>query len=545
MNTTGVSNSQRTSYNATRDTITNLLQNGSTGFKRDGYQTGVSLNWDITKKDQLTAEISYHRSSNLNNGLTSQDQTINKQTGTLLSELLSTRNSNSSSHNHSVDMGLEYKKTFKKEGQELSVQFISSQDTNNSDVFQQQDYLTAGKASSSATSSTNPGKEGELSVQVDYAHPITDEITIETGVKSGIESINSNSVTDTLQANGNYVVDPNQIQGINFHRYVTAGYFSLAGSIFNGFFDGKAGLRFERTISNGANSSITIASYNTFAPSYVLQHKFDKSQSVKFTYSFRIERPDYNEVNPFYNVSDPHNISTGNPTLRPELGHNYEIGYSKNFKKGGNIYIAAVYRYNTDDIQGFSTYYTNLVINGKSYPNTTLSQRTNIGSQTQTGINFFGSVPITGALNLRSNIQAGERSNSNPGIPTVSAFAYRVNLNATYEFTSTLVAEVFGNYNSKQTNIQSTRPAFGTYNIAMRKLFMNKMASIGLTAANPFNQYVNQTSTTYASNFNQTSLRQVPFRSFGITLSYKFGKLEFKKDKEDQPVQQTLPDQGN
>jgi ferric enterobactin receptor len=61
---------------------------------------------------------------------------------------------------------------------------------------------------------------------------------------------------------------------------------------------------------------------------------------------------------------------------------------------------------------------------------------------------------------------------------------------------------------------------------------MNKKASIGLTAANPFNQYVNQHSTTFGSNFNQTSIRQVPFRSFGISLSYKFGKLEFKKDKE-------------
>jgi hypothetical protein len=47
-------------------------------------------------------------------------------------------------------------------------------------------------------------------------------------------------------------------------------------------------------------------------------------------------------------------------------------------------------------------------------------------------------------------------------------------------------------------------------------------------------------STTYGSNFSQTSLRQIPLQSFGITLNYKFGKLEFKKENKDDnnaPVQ--------
>ena len=76
---------------------------------------------------------------------------------------------------------------------------------------------------------------------------------------------------------------------------------------------------------------------------------------------------------------------------------------------------------------------------------------------------------------------------------------------------------------------------------------MNKKASIGITAANPFGQYVNQTATSFGANFTQSSLRQVPYRSFGISLSYKFGKLEFKKEKDDNNngPQQVLPDQGN
>jgi len=71
---------------------------------------------------------------------------------------------------------------------------------------------------------------------------------------------------------------------------------------------------------------------------------------------------------------------------------------------------------------------------------------------------------------------------------------------------------------------------------------MKKMASIGLTAANPFNKYIDQTTTTEGSNFNQSSLREIPLRSFGISLSYKFGKLEFKKDKEDENNPNIPPD---
>ncbi|MDB5016643.1 MAG: Ferric enterobactin receptor precursor, partial [Mucilaginibacter sp.] len=103
-------------------------------------------------------------------------------------------------------------------------------------------------------------------------------------------------------------------------------------------------------------------------------------------------------------------------------------------------------------------------------------------------------------------------------------------------------AEVFGNYNSSQKNIQSTRPSFFNYNMAVRKQFLNKNASIGLTTANPFNYYISQKQTLFGSNFNQTNLRLVPVQSFGITLSYKFGKLKFDNNKENNSPQQ--PDLG-
>lgn len=68
-------------------------------------------------------------------------------------------------------------------------------------------------------------------------------------------------------------------------------------------------------------------------------------------------------------------------------------------------------------------------------------------------------------------------------------------------------------------------------------------ASIGVTAANPFNRYLTQRQTSFGPNFDQTNIRLVPVQSFGLSLSYKFGKLQFKKDSKDDNAPQ-LPDVG-
>ena len=272
----------------------------------------------------------------------------------------------------------------------------------------------------------------------------------------------------------------------------------------------------------------------------MLLHKLDKKQSIKFSYSYRLERPDYGSLNPFYNISDPHNISVGNPNLKPELGHNFELGYNNALGKGANIYVAAFYRYNTDDLQSFTTHLDSLEIGNTIYRNVFLNQRYNIGREVTEGINLYGSVPVTDKLSLRSNMFFANRITDNPGSAQVSGFTYRINLNSSYDFGNNLAAEFFINYRSSQPGIQGTRPAFSFYDIAVRKQFLNKKLSVGLTASNAFSQYIDQRSTTFGPNFNQSSLRQIQLRSFGINLSYRFGKLEFKKEK--QPQQQQPQD---
>jgi outer membrane receptor protein involved in Fe transport len=529
LSSTTPSSTNRTSYSPTRDTVTQLNEKGSSAFKRSGYRSGIDFNWDITPKDELTAAFNYNHFGNQSSGYTDQNQTTTFP-GSLL-DTASVNNSTSKFSNTTSDGSLFYKKTFKRENQELDILYNYSYSSSLNDYSQDLAYTNV-LYPQTGSIGNNPGTDKETDISIDYVQPFTKSFSIETGGKLTIENLNNVVNTQTLTDGVYYVPDPLQSYSFNYDRKIYAYYLSATFSLFHDFLDGKAGLREEYTTQSSDFPNTTLPSYGVLAPSFVLQHKLDKSESVKFSYSYRLQRPNYSALNPFYNVSDPHNISTGDPNLKPELGHNFELGYNKSYDGGANINVTAFYRYNTNDLQSFTTFYQSLVVDGIDYSDVSLTQQYNIGKQVTEGVNLFGSLPL-GKLSLRSNMLFDNVITTNPGDPQVSGFAYRINLNASYDFGHNLAGEFFINYRSSQVGIQGKNPGFVFYNFAVRKQFWHKNASIGLTAVNPFNEYVNVTTTTYGSNFDQSSLRQIPLRSFGISLMYKFGKLEFKNKPQD------------
>ncbi|MGQ7944393.1 TonB-dependent receptor domain-containing protein [Flavobacterium sp. WC2509] len=527
------SSSDRISYNDTRDTINRLYQSGINPFTRSGYRTGVNLNWSISPKDELTATLGYDSFTNNSTGMTQQNQTSSLADGTIFSQIISDRNSTSNMKENATDWSLEYKKTFEKEDQELNFQVTSSNgktsmNSGNKTSYENYIYPVSGLRNN------NPGKDHQVQLALDYVQPVAEDFIIEMGAKTEFENLENNVVTDTLNVDGSYINNKGQTYGFNYKRNIYAAYISSSFALFNSFLIGKAGLRYERTNTMADFVGVTIPDYNTFAPSFTIQHKFSKDESIKFAYSYRIERPDYEDLNPFFNISDPHNISTGNPFLKPEIGNRYELGYSKNFSKGTNIYFSGYYRYNTDDIQTMTTFEPLLTIGGTDYTDVTLTRRYNIGSETTIGASIFGAVSIGDKLSIKSNFDCGNRTNSTPGLESVTSFIYRANLNLSYTFSPTMMGEISGNYRSSQKILQGERPASYFYNLALRKQFFNKNASVGITMANPFSKYMTQKSKSYGENYDQINIKEIPVQSFGISFSYKFGKLEFKKGENEQ-----------
>lgn len=543
LNSRSLTNQTRNSYNSIDNTTTNLIQDGYSDMIRQGYQGGASFDWSPSKTDFITGGFQYDYFSNRREGITAQQEINTDVNGNQLSDLNTSRYSFSKMHNSSFNGNLDYKKKFRQEGRELNLSYNGSYSLPVNAYTQEQ--TNAGEAApASGNTSNNPGKDNQTYISVDYTQPVTKDITLDGGLKGSFQYINSISNQSVFQPSMNdYQYDPALSYNMNYNMNVMAGYVSASINTWD-WLHIKAGLRLEHTDVKLDYQNTHIPSYNTLAPSLILSHSFNKQQTLKLMYTRRLERPDYDELNPFLNLSDPYNITTGNPLLKPEFGNNIELGYNRSFESGANFYVALVERINTNDVKPFTTFYPSYSVGDSTYTNVSISNRQNVGEEYNSGLILFGSVPID-KLNMRGNVMLFQRhmvNNLDGANPITNSMALRFNLNVNYKLPHDLLVEAFGNYRSASTSIQGKQPQFITYTFAVRKQLFNNNASIGITATNIFSNYVNQVTTIQSSDYSSYTVRSLPFRSVGITFNYKFGKLEFgKTNKNDADDQHNLP----
>jgi outer membrane receptor protein involved in Fe transport len=526
----------------------NFRQQSNADFERDGYKSGVGLDWNLSKKDILTGSLGYNHFANQTKGNYNQLSIQYDLLGSEISNINSIRVAENKVYVNTIDNELSYKRKFNKENQELEITYAGSYSNNNTYYNQSQQYTIADTSFAGSTS-LNQGKENETEVGINYIYPVKENILLETGFKTSIESIISNANVFTLNTSlGTYVKDAMQSFQSDFHRQIYAGYASVS-FLFSKMFDVKAGVRYEYT-ENGATYSnaakTTIPAYSNTAPSIIVSHSFKNNQNIKFAYSYRIERPDFKDLNPFMNLSDPHNISTGNPNLQPEIGQNYQLSYIKTFEKGATINLVLYLQKNSPDIKPYVRYYPTYKIGDSIFRDVTITTRSNIAAELRPGINLSISAPLNKQLNFRSNIQFYNRHLNNiydsPAV--INGFAIRMNMNVAYQFSHSIAAEIFGNYNSGM-KWQGRRPSAFSYTMAVRKQFKNNKGSIGFIAVNPFNKYIDQKTLQEAKGFTTDIFQQLPYRSFGISFTYKFGKLKFTKPKENDNYLYTPPIENN
>lgn len=534
LNSRTLNSQNRLSVDSMGKTSTRILQDGYGDFVRHGYQTGAGFDWAMNKKESITGAFSYMHFDNSSSGATNQQMQTTDFNNNMLGNIFTVRNAHNSSSSQTVGWNVNYKRKFNKEKQELNISAITSLGQNLSDYSQVQNYKTQSSPFVGSTSH-NPGINNEFNFSIDYSQPLKNDAAIETGIKYIREHIFSEADVYVLNtANNNFIFDSSQSYKLNYDRKIYAAYVSANFTLLH-FLKVNTGLRFEHTNTEIDFPNTAIPVYNSWVPSVMLLHEMANKQTIKLAYTHRIERPDYREINPFKNLSDPYNITAGNPLLMPELGNNFELGYNKSFAKGGNLSISWVERYNTYDIKPYTDFYPKYQIGDSVYQNVSVSTRKNIGKELTSGINVSLSLPVQNKWNIRINTFVSNRHivNDLSGGNVVNAFGVRTNVNLSYQLQKDFITECFVNYNSPFNNIQGKQPQFLTYTFALRKQFLNKKASFGFTATNPFNEYVKQLSTVGTANYQSTNIRYVPLRSFGISFSYKFGKLQVKKEKED------------
>jgi ferric enterobactin receptor len=548
LTTTTPASLQRVSTDTATKNQALLQQDGSSEFNRHGFQTGIGFDWSYRQKNDFSGSLSYGEFGNNAHGSVNQLELIQNGPGAILSDISSVNTTKNTFKEHNIDPSVNYKRTFSNDEQELEIaangSFGRNKRTAGNDQFlQPQDSLIYG------TRSNNPAKENEYEVTVDYVQPFQKDIKLGVGGKFSGYDISSQSEASVWQSfYKNYFYDSSLSNDLDYHQKVYAAYAELSFPLGN-LVEIKAGGRYERTQINSFYSNAhqeVINDYNTFVPSIFLMKKLGEKQTLKLNYSKRINRPDYGELNPYINTSDPKNVSTGNPELKPELRNRYELAYNNDLGKTGSFMASLFYWISKNDIQPFIVYYPSIKVGDTVYTNVAVTTRENIGTEKNAGTSFFFDLHLNSKFTVRSNFIFFYRhtiNDMNKGYNS-SNTNYRFNVNASYEFTRDLAAEFFGNFNSPRHEAQGRYPSFMSYSMAMRKQLWKRKASVALSANNIFSKYVNQQTDLFGPGFVTTSLRKVPFRSVSLNFSWKFGKLEFKKEKkEENSINLNAPEQ--
>ena len=246
-----------------------------------------------------------------------QSQLLHMQDDNNIISNVATENyTNSTLRFNNIDASLNYKRTFSKEDQELEIAVNTSLGTNYNTTDNYQLALPS-KEQVYGNNSHNPGHENVTEVQADYTQPFKKDVRLSIGTKFNVVDIASNAdVLSFEPATQSY--EPTRIlsNSLTYRQKVYAAYSELSLPVGN-LFDARFGGRYERTEINSfysnAQQQVSAPGYNTFVPSLFLSRKLDEKNMVKLSYSKRIERPDYGDLNPFINTSDPKNITTGNP----------------------------------------------------------------------------------------------------------------------------------------------------------------------------------------------------------------------------------------
>lgn len=419
-----------------------------------------------------------------------------------------------------IGVNLNYRHLYDKKGRELTadIDYVNYK-TQNDQSFDNNSYPKNGlPANNYLLTGSLPAGINIYSAKIDYSHPLKSGVKLETGLKT------SYTQTDNI-ADYFYTVsqltkpDYNKTNHFLYKEHINAAYVN-ANKDFNKL-TVQAGLRLENTVSNGhqlGNAQKTDSTfkrnYTGLFPTLFLQYKLDTAGTnlLSMNYGRRIERPYYQDLNPFLSPIDKFTYYTGNPFLKPSYTNSIELSHT--YK--GKFTTSLSYGKSLDQVNE-----TIEIVNGIYY-----SRPGNIGIATVKSLSFDGSFDLASWFNFHFY---GELTN----IHTVSAFyTGQLDTKGTFVYLKPILQfkagkdwtiQLDGYYQSKVTNVQFVAGERNRMNVAIAKK-LSASTTVKLVINDVFHSFVN------SGIINNLTLTRADYhnvidsRSGVLSLSYRFGK---------------------
>lgn len=427
----------------------------------------------------------------------------------------------------SGSINLNYRKQFDSSGRELTVDADYIRYTFHEDQLYKNGSFNADNSLKSKDILTGDLPSGIhiYSFKSDYAHPLQKNARLEAGIKTSYTT--TDNMADYFRDG---VPDYDITNHFKYDEYINAAYVN-----FNKEYKRisiQAGLRMENTISKGNQLGNPVKKDSSFSrhytqlfPTAFISYKADSSGNHQFSFSYgrRIDRPYYQDLNPFVSPLDKFTYYVGNPFLQPQLSDNFELTYL--FK---NMLTTTVFFNSTKDGIGET-----IELVGTTY----YSRSGNISSQKQVGATMNATLqPFKWWTALPNVMYVWNKTKSPLYTEYVNASGGFWMLAAVNQFAlgKGWGAELSGNYRSEVTNGQFLLGEQWQASAGVSKKILNNKGVVKLNARDLFYTAINNGKIRSLRNGEGSWRNARDSRVVTVSFTYNFGKSAGGRKKHDE-----------
>ncbi|MGK0236182.1 MAG: outer membrane receptor protein involved in Fe transport, partial [Psychroserpens sp.] len=339
-------------------------------IERNYKMTNVYVGGDYYINDKNTLTFSYYLRNNNSNHTTDYSYDFLDSNDQTERTLISTNNYKEPQKANQIEVN--YVKTFEKPGKKFTanIQYEFWNDDENENITEKQTFPTITAENSIKSRDVESSKD--LLFQADYVLPIFEKSRLEMGVKGEVRRINSDyKVWD------NAVLVDSLDNLLHYDEKIYGAYLQYGNR--EKKFQYSLGLRMEHSDTKSTdrkNVFFNHKKYTDLFPTVHLTYNFSDSNSLQLSYSKRITRPRFWQLNPFGGIADKNNIRYGNPDLNPMYTNSFEIGTLKRWN--GFTINPSVYFQRSTNIFEMITY--------KNSNNVIITIPVNLGSENRYGV---------------------------------------------------------------------------------------------------------------------------------------------------------------
>lgn len=497
-------------------------QNADMNFPSDNHSFKAGIDYAFNKNN--TIGIMMNGTVNPGSSHILNTTRFKSPDGTLDSTAVSNNNSNDKWNNFTYD--LNYKHVFDTSGREITADLDYAKFANSSLQDFRTDYYDAngnGEGIPLLRRGDLPANIDIRSGKIDYVNPLKHNAKIEAGLKSSYV-VSDNNVRYLNYENGGWVNDANATNHFKYTENINAGYINFNQQFKKGW-GLQLGLRGEQTVSKGEQLTIDSTvnkNYFQLFPSAFLSKELDKNNQLSFSYSRRIDRPDYQDLNPFRFYLDPYTYQEGNVNLQPQLTNSFELSYMYKHAITVSLNYSQTHNVMTDVLKQIDSL------------RVTYQTKENLSTLNNLGLSISAPIPVTkwwmsnNYFNVFYNQYQGIYLGAHLDYGKAS---YMFNTTNTFKLPQGFTAELSGFYRSPFVYGIITGQAMYMASVGLQKSFWHQKANLKLNVNDVFNtrRFAGEVK---FQNIDVTVKNRWDSRVANLTFTYRFGKAASKPEQQ-------------